>query len=276
MPTPAHYASDPFASFEERSAEPDFGMLPGERVGAPLQRRRGRMLGRGVGLLALIGAGWVHYENPAFWPDAWGVASSLWHEISAKPAPTGTPQGAPSRLPDSKAREAAAEARAPARASEVQAPVNAAALAAVAPPEAPAVRQEEPPATNPAPAPEAAAEGPPEPLPPPVASDPLQKRALAAGLHPDLSRALLEKLSDTDYRNAQAAVRAALALPAADAVHVYPAERKGRLAQFRVHFVPGAPQDCRRYVVTVAKDGWLTTALPMERCGISRPAAKRV
>ena len=42
---------------------------------------------------------------------------------------------------------------------------------------------------------------------------------------------------------------------------------------FEVRFVPGAAEDCRRYVVTVTKDRWSTTAPPMEKCGVSTPAA---
>ena len=53
-----------------------------------------------------------------------------------------------------------------------------------------------------------------------------------------------------------------------DAVFVWPKQRKPELALFQVHFVPGAAPDCRRYVVTVTKDAWSTTALPMERCGV--------
>ena len=42
------------------------------------------------------------------------------------------------------------------------------------------------------------------PLPPPTPdpADPYQMRASAVGLHPDLSRVLLTRLSPTDYRNA--------------------------------------------------------------------------
>jgi hypothetical protein len=52
-------------------------------------------------------------------------------------------------------------------------------------------------------------------------------------------------------------------------VFVWPKQRKPELALFRVHFVPGAAPTCRRYVVTVTKDGWSTTAPPMEKCGAS-------
>ena len=52
-------------------------------------------------------------------------------------------------------------------------------------------------------------------------------------------------------------------------------QRKAEEALFKVRFVPGAPAGCRRYVVTVTKDGWLTTALPMEKCGPQPRQARR-
>ncbi|MGQ0456449.1 MAG: hypothetical protein ACT4OU_05240 [Hyphomicrobium sp.] len=109
-----------------------------------------------------------------------------------------------------------------------------------------------------------------QPLPPVVVdpSDPYQKRALAVGLHPDLSRVLLSKLTPDDYRNASVAIKTAIAETADDAVFTYPRQSKPDRAQFEVKFVPGVSADCRRYVVTVTKDRWSTTALPMEKCGV--------
>jgi hypothetical protein len=108
------------------------------------------------------------------------------------------------------------------------------------------------------------------PLPPPTPdpSDPYQMRASAVGLHPDLSRVLLTRLSPTDYRNAGIAIQTAVAKTPDREVFVWPRQRKPELALFQVHFVPGAAVGCRRYVVTVTKDGWSTTALPMEKCGL--------
>jgi hypothetical protein len=100
-------------------------------------------------------------------------------------------------------------------------------------------------------------------------ADPYQKRAAAVGLHPDLSRVLLKRLSPTDYRNAGIAIQTAVAKTPDDAVFVWPRQRKPELALFQVHFVRGGAPDCRRYVVTVTKDGWSTTAPPMEKCGTS-------
>ncbi|MCC0008899.1 MAG: hypothetical protein H6875_00430 [Hyphomicrobiaceae bacterium] len=104
-------------------------------------------------------------------------------------------------------------------------------------------------------------------------ADPYQKRALAAGLHPDLSRVLLKGMSSTDYRNAREAVRKALNDASDDATFVWPRQRVPKQALFKVHFVAGAPSDCRRYVVTITKDGWTTTAQPMEQCGFKKTAA---
>lgn len=103
---------------------------------------------------------------------------------------------------------------------------------------------------------------------PAAGADPLAKRAVAAGLHPEISRALLQRLSDADFRNAGVAIQKAVAETADDAVLVWPKQRKPDLALFQVYFVSGAAPDCRRYVVTVTKDAWSTTALPMERCGV--------
>jgi surface antigen len=115
------------------------------------------------------------------------------------------------------------------------------------------------------------------PLPPPTPGplDAYQKRAAAAGLHTDLSHVLLAQLSNTDYRNAGIAIKTALAETPDDAVHTWPLKPKPDLAVFEVHFVPGAAADCRRYVVTVTKGGWLTTALPVEKCGL-KPVKSKV
>lgn len=111
------------------------------------------------------------------------------------------------------------------------------------------------------------------PLPPPVVDpgDALQARALAAGLHPGLSRALLEVFTETDFANATLAIRTALkGTPYGEGL-TWPVPRKAKLAQYEVTFVTGTRADCRRYVVRIAKNGWLTTALPMERCSLAKP-----
>lgn len=111
--------------------------------------------------------------------------------------------------------------------------------------------------------------------PPPAALTPAQRRAEAAGLHTGLSRVLLERLTAADYRNATEAIRRALAAPRDDGPYVWPPRTEGSSAQFTVRFVAGAAQGCRRYVVTILKDRWETTALPVERCVQSRSASQR-
>ncbi|MFA5900634.1 MAG: hypothetical protein WC829_16160 [Hyphomicrobium sp.] len=113
------------------------------------------------------------------------------------------------------------------------------------------------------------ASAPPQPLPPPQVNqaDPYQRRASAAGLHPGLSRVLLARMSANDYRNARYAVDTAMAKTGDEDEFIWPRQRRPEQALFRIHFVPGAPPQCRRYVVTVVKEGWTTTAAPLERCG---------
>jgi surface antigen len=103
---------------------------------------------------------------------------------------------------------------------------------------------------------------------PAASADPYRKRAEAAGLHPDLSRALLARLSATDFRNAAFAIEKAVKTVPDDGEFTWPRSRKTGAAVFNVHFVQGGGHDCRRYVVTVTKDRWSTTALPMEKCGV--------
>ncbi len=104
--------------------------------------------------------------------------------------------------------------------------------------------------------------------PPVVPADPLMARAQAAGLHPEISRAVLARLSATDFHNAAVAIKTALAEVADDGSLFWPRQRAADQALFQVYFVPGAPAGCRRYVVTITRDRWSATALPMERCGV--------
>lgn len=104
--------------------------------------------------------------------------------------------------------------------------------------------------------------------PPAISSDPLRRKAEAAGLNPGLSHAVLARLTPTDYRNAAYAVQKALKTVPDDGQFTWPRSRKPGVAVFNVHFVQGAARACRRYVVTVTKDRWTSTALPMEKCGV--------
>lgn len=105
--------------------------------------------------------------------------------------------------------------------------------------------------------------------------DPYQARAEAVGLNPSLSRIVLARFSAADLRNARYAIETAIAKTPDDGVFVWPRQRKPSEALFKVYFVAGAAPDCRRYVVGVTMSNWTTTALPMEKCGVSRVAATK-
>ncbi len=246
--------------FDEEFAAGEF--YSGERVCPPPEGMRGGGLLRGIlVILIALGGGWALISHQAVWRP-WLAA-----ELAAV-AP----------LIDGKGP-------APLEMAAVTPPLPAA-ISVPTPP--PAVTdpppQTQPPASTADPQSdvttgsiESAAEEPPaQPLPPPVVepSDPYQKRAAAVGLHPQLSRVLLARLSPTDYRNAGVAIETAIAKTPDTATFVWPRQRTPELALFQVHFVPGAAPHCRRYVVTVTKDGWSTTAQPMEKCGTNLAARK--
>ncbi len=115
--------------------------------------------------------------------------------------------------------------------------------------------------------------------PPRTSNDPYRRKAEAVGLNPDLSRVVLSRLTSVDYRNAAYAIEKALRTVPNDGEFTWPRARKAGAAIFNVHFVPGAGRDCRRYVVTITKNRWTSTALPMEKCGVKiavrNPAAEK-
>lgn len=253
MKTPAWFsaAAPDYDHFETgRDDDIVFGeLLPGERIGTPHAGSGKRVLLRNsLVISSLLGGGWFLLGDRITWSD-WrpsGIAA-LQPPADPKPArpaePAATPAGA---VPEA---------------------------VAIAPP-SPAARLETaalPPAAT------AYAEPAAEPLRPPKAdpSDPNQVRAAAIGLNPELSRAVLAQLSAVDYKNAGTAIKTALAETPDDAVYTWPSKPEPGQAVFEVHFVPGAATGCRRYVVTVAKLGWASTALPMEKCGIKVRAARK-
>jgi hypothetical protein len=271
-------AKSPYGVFD---AEEPYGygeLSAGQRIGAPLGSRRGRLLLRGsVFVLIVLGGGWALFSGRVPWQQ-WQQNLQQWlpAEVSA--------------LAPALERKMAELTSAPAK---LTAPIGSAKLSAADPPPAseptrpvnrdvPSIQQPSAPAkldTPPAP-PQAvtahlstaavpASETAPAPLPPAVVdpADPYQVRAEAVGLHPGLSRALLTRLSEVDYRNAAVAIKTAVAETPDNGIYVWPRQRKPELAVFHIRFVQGAAHDCRRYVVSIAKDGWSTTALPMERCG---------
>lgn len=247
-------------------------ITPGERVCPPSVRSRGRAFFRLVlFLLLVLGGYWAVAGDRGSWSEWLQIASAIMSQPS-EPEPEPAEQqtafaGAPqlAEPPQQELVEIPATISAPEPASDPTASENAVTESEqTARAEAP---DEEETATS-----EAAS----EPLPPPTADpdDPYQARALAVGLHPGLSRVLLMQLSPADYRNAGIAIRTAIAETPDTGTYVYPRQRKPDHALFRVHFVRGAAPNCRRYVVTVTKKGWSTTALPMEKCG-ERVAQRR-
>jgi hypothetical protein len=254
----------------------DYGddFWPGERVGPPLKRRSGKTILRGIILLMLaFGGAWTLFGHPTTWrvmpliETATTLFSTLTQQTAGK---TSTARGVPSaaasveplRPPALEVVSSSSQTAVPYRAEVAPAPAGTPAIPQItaAVPSAPAESEE-----------------PASPLPPPNIdpADPYQQRAMAVGLHPNLSRALLSRLSPTDYRNAGVAIKTAIAETPDTAVLVWPRQRKPELALFQIHFVRGAAPGCRRYVVTITKDGWSTTALPMERCGAEGGLARR-
>jgi hypothetical protein len=119
------------------------------------------------------------------------------------------------------------------------------------------------------------AKTPSKPVTPAPKAHAYREHARRVGLHPQLSGVLLSRLSKTDFKNARHAIATALSKTPDEASFTWPKTRKKGLAIFKVHFVPGAAKRCRRYVVTIEKTRWLTTALPMEKCGIQRKPVQR-
>lgn len=249
---------------EEAYAAADF--YSGERICTPFDDgySRGGGIIRTLVVIALtLGGGWAGITYHETWRPwvASGLAAVAPLIDPKTPAPVAaaaaTTMPSPPPLPTATIPPAP-----PIAAVETPAPPKPAAPVETASIE----RSEAPPADAPAA----------QPLPPPVIepSDPYQKRAAAVGLHPQLSRVLLQRLSPADYRNARTAIETAIAKTPDTATFVWPRQRTPDLALFEVRFVAGAAPHCRRYVVTVTKDRWSTTALPMEKCGIATAQRK--
>lgn len=243
-------------TFDFGSGRPFDALDAGEPIHPP-RERGGSMLSATLVLLVLFGGGWAVLQAPADWLARLGSQVDAVTALLRPPGASVVMSDASSiAIAEPQAADAAAGAIAPM--AETQASV---AADAATPPDAVPVETGSV---------DAAAETEePQPLPPPRIdpANPYQRRALAVGLHPDLSRVLLKRMSAADYRNAGYAIDTAIAKTADGADFVWPRQRRPEQALFRVHFVKGAAAQCRRYVVTVVIDGWSTTALPMERCG---------
>ena len=254
-----HSTSD---GFDAEAYASSSNFFPGEPIGPRRARRGLRKAFNGAVLLAAVGGGWAVMRDPVAFQTAQTAASALKEATSALfAAHSSTPATPLVTVPPPVQ---------PLAANDVTDAPAAAALAAAAPvPEAaPEQNSQEAPETT-------DSDQAPAPLAPPKIDpgDPYQKRAAAVGLHPDLSRVLLSKLTPADYKNAGIAIKTALAETPDSDKFVWPKKSKPDLALFEVHFVRGSATDCRRYVVTVTKDGWLTTALPMEKCGVNKSRA---
>lgn len=297
----AQYSQNSYHAVPASTLASRFVVSAEDRIGSPRAGRLGRFARRLV-LLGLIGfSGWVYADEERSW-TAWlrtqtvSAASTLSTAVTSAVAaliersrqmPTGQPPvqpgadavnageamvlGTPGTAPplpppagpQDRVVPAVAVGPAPAEITTTAAPATAAAITT---------------GSTQAAGPVAGTDThPPQPYAPPALpkAGPLQARAEAAGLHPGLSPVLLERLTATDFRNAGAAVRTALADTPDSAVLVWPRQRTPELAVFQVRFVQGAAPDCRRYVVTIYKDGWSTTAQPMEKCGSKAKSARR-
>ncbi|MBK9078110.1 MAG: hypothetical protein WBP38_03530 [Hyphomicrobium sp.] len=250
---------------DERDAEAFFA---GDRLCAPAATERGStMLSSLVVIAFLSGVVWLFMSYPAAWQAiVSATTTSRDAQQVAAPLPDAAPIGPPLET-----RSVAAAPGAEAGVAQPPPPAEAAEQSKDSQPiDAAPQANAEPSAAKANSEPSAA------PLATPKAdpSDPNQTRALAVGLHPDLSGALLARLSDADFRNAKLAIQTALAETPDGDVFSWPREAKGKGAQFEVAFVAGTSADCRRYVVIVTKDHWSTTAPPMETCGSALPKRK--
>lgn len=250
----------------------DWDLSPDDRIGALPKRSRRRKLVRWSVLLAGVGGvGYATYQDPTIVTRSWELASPLVSKMTAA-ADLGR-ASRPSFPPPPKLTEAPLppqpEQRSPADAPQrLAAPATTPLPATATSPSQPDKLVEVPARVVPAhPAPSAQASIPYAPPAKVTVDDPYEVKAKAAGLHPDLSRALLAELTDADYRNARIATETALARTPDDGVYRWPRKREAGLAVFEVRFVPGAPDTCRRYIVTIEKNRWLTTSLPVDKCG---------
>lgn len=261
-----------YSDFSDREFDADDAFdapefLTGERI-CPPRPRRGAVfkLLSWLVVLGALGGGWSLLQDPPTWLKSLSTdVAALWSALNPQ-----EPQPAQQETAALSAPPPAAVTELPVASTEISDAPGAEAGTAV-----PSGTVETAPAGSSDTGAAASNETPTAPAqqqPSPPRTERYEKQAEAVGLNPDLSKAVLRRLSATDFRNAGIAIKTALAETADDAVHTWPNKPKPSVALFEVHFVPGAAENCRRYVVTVTKDRWSTTAPPMEKCGIGKPA----
>ena len=254
-----------YENFESGEPSLQTQIVLGERICQPNPRRSGSsVLGASIVIAVLLLIGCVYLKNLATFEAWWSVAANIASSAmdSGAKLPAGPPVDANAKAsPPSLPLKATEVADAPGATAGVAAPASAAPVATEAASAGNAKEEET-----------KADEAPSTPLPPPTfdKSDPLKAKAVAAGLHPDLSQSLLKRLTVADYRNAKHAIQTALTETPDAEVFTWPRDAKPQMALFEIHFVRGAVS-CRRYVVVVSKDRWSTTAPAMEKCGVSAP-----
>jgi len=231
---------DRYADFNDNDENDNTGpgeLVAGERIGGPpASKHAGSRKRGGVAIAIVLGGGWLALNHPEIALGWLADAPSTAPRLDTRTAEAAKPVETPLIQP-----LASVEVALPAGADPTAQPT--------------------PPASDTAA--EDRALAPADEAP----TNPLARRAAAAGLHPELSQALLSKLSSADYANAAFAIKTALAQTPDSGVFVHPHDRGAEVAVFEVRFVAGAEPGCRRYVVEIAKDRWATTALPVEKCG---------
>ena len=289
--TDIRHHADFAASSSDENEQFEWAVTADERLGPKPPRRRGKLLRRSVMLVGLVGLGYGAYDDPSRLTRAWTLTSDALGPVLQQALNRATTAGAVaanSNASEDAARNAAADS------SKDQRLPTSERLADVPPPDVKSnvAAAPETPSTAPTRAAPVTADPPPTPpvrvitdtptraaavdqpyaAPVPDALDRYGARARSVGLHPDLSRALLADLTNADYRNADTAVRKALSQTSDAAVVKWPRTREDGQALFEVRFVSGAAPGCRRYVVTVEKHKWLTTAPPLETCTVVKRA----
>lgn len=260
-----------------RAAEDDSAhtamFYPGERIGPPLPSRSLIALKRLLSIGALIAAVWGCWETREAWQP---IVESVQRHIRPTDHQTPAQPEEPVATIASPLQPLAAGKYVAEVAGSANNPLGSPAASATSAKAFDADAATQPKENSNIVTPEQPEKLAPLPAPQVDAKDRKQKRAAAIGLHPGVSPVLLSSLSDADYRNAALAIRKALAETADNDKFIWPRDSKPKLARFQVHFVPSAGPDCRRYVVTVVKNGWTTTTPPMEKCGIPKPNRRAV